>query len=103
VGRNQEELTGFAKPGLVLHRFFRGQEIHPLGCVYMLVQLVLYKYGLYSLPINFRWFHITKIRHREREREREREFSGGGRDSRGNVTVGEPEVVYVNVGFHSYF
>ena len=33
----EEKLTGSAKPGLIIHRFVRSQEIHPLGCVYVLV------------------------------------------------------------------
>ena len=33
----EEKLTGSAKPGLIIHRFVRSQEIHPLGCVYVLI------------------------------------------------------------------
>lgn len=79
-GEKEGELTGSAKPGLGVHRVFGSQEIDPFGCVYALVELVLYKYGLCSLPINFRWFHYPNT-----ERVREREF--GVWENVGNVTV----------------
>lgn len=52
-------LTGSAKPGLIVYRLVRGQEIHPFGCVDVLEQFVFHKFPLQSLPIDLRGFHCS--------------------------------------------
>lgn len=42
----------------------RGQEVKPLGCVDVFIELVFHEVPLYSLPIDFRGFHRSHTRER---------------------------------------
>ena len=67
--------TRSAEPGFMVNGVFnlKGQKINPFGSVDVLINAVLDKSGVYSLPIDFCWFH------RERERGENEKGLGGQR------------------------
>lgn len=63
-GEKKKGFTRSAEPGFIVNGVFNGQKINPFGCTYVLINTVLNKSGVYSLPIDFCWLH------RELKRER---------------------------------
>ena len=63
-GKKKKGCTGSAEPGFIVNgvRVFNGQKINPFRSIDVLINAVLNKSGIYSLPIDFCWFHGERDR-----------------------------------------